>query len=189
MSYVSNHSNYLDNKIYVYSIQPIHTMGSFLGSWLISYVVGLEWNTRFATAISHKNTGFWIIVAITLTVLQMGEGFLWQSFGYYDEATSQLKITDMMSSLAVIAMTMRRRKNYKSAISDQNPLVKLDNLSFGIYLSHLVIIQIAFRFLPNPNILSGFAYGLCTITASAFLCVALVAQILPKRIREWIGFV
>lgn len=160
----------------------------FFGSWTIFYVVGLDWRTRFNSLIRRHTVTVWSAVVLILTLLQIAEGFLWQSAGNYDVATSQLKFSSMFSSLAVIALLMRIRQEKDSVITGRNILAKLGDLSFGIYLSHLFVVRTLLHFLPNPTVFSGFFYGLLSLTITA-LCVTTISRIVPNRIRGWIGFV
>ena len=161
----------------------------FFGTWMIFYVVGLEWDTRFKPIVQRHDTVFWSVIAFVLTMVQMGEGFLWEFFDdNYDVATSQLKLSSMMASLAVAAFVMRIGLDRKPTATSRTIMTKLGDLSFGIYLSHIIIVRIVLHVLPNINVLTGIAYGILTLAVTA-LCVTVVSRILPNRVRGWIGFV
>lgn len=160
----------------------------FFGSWMIFYVVGLDWRTRFSSHIQRHTVIVWSAAALILTLIQLAEGFLWQSVGNYDVATSQLKFSSMLSSLAVIVLLMRIHQEKDSVITGRNIITRLGDLSFGIYLSHLFVVRILLHFLPNPTVFSGFFYGLLSLAVTA-LCVTAISRIVPNRIRGWIGFV
>ena len=195
----------LDSKLWwiAYAITPITLIakylctpfdvpsiwGPFFGTWIIFYVAGLEWNTRFKPIVQRHSTAFWGFAAFVLTMFQMGEGFLWEFIGNdYDVATSQLKLSSMAASLVVAALVMRIGLHKGITATNHNIIVKLGDLSFGIYLSHMIVVRIILHVLPNVNVLTGIVYGVLTLTITA-LCVAAATQVLPKRIRGWIGFV
>ena len=132
---------------------------------------------------------FWGVIAFVLTMVQMGEGFLWEFFGdNYDVATSQLKLSSMMASLAVAAFAMGISLDRESKVTSRNIMVKLGDLSFGIYLLHFIIIRVVLHVLPNVNVFTGIVYGIITLAVTA-LCVTVASRMLPNRVREWIGFV
>ena len=163
--------------------------GPFFGTWMIFYVTGLEWDTRFRPIVQRHGVVFWGFVAFAFTMLQMGEGFLWELVGgHYDVATSQLKLSSMAASLMVVMLVMRIKLDRESTVTGHNIMVKLGDLSFGIYLSHIIVVRLVLHFLPNINVLTGIAYGLITLIITAS-CVAITSRVLPKRIRRWIGFV
>lgn len=163
--------------------------GPFFGTWMIFYVVGLEWDTRFKPIVQRHGAVFWGVIAFVLTMVQMGEGFLWEFFGdNYDVATSQLKLSSMMASLAVAAFAMGISLDRESKVTSRNIMVKLGDLSFGIYLLHFIIIRVVLHVLPNVNVFTGIVYGIITLAVTA-LCVTVASRMLPNRVREWIGFV
>lgn len=163
--------------------------GPFFGTWIIFYVIGLEWNKRFMPIVHRHSMFFWSILAISLTALQMVEGFFWQyTIGKYDVATSQLKISSMLSSVAVIAFLMCLKQKVELKVTKRNVFAWLGDLSFGIYLSHMIIQRVILHILPDQNIFMGFVCGLITLILTA-LCDATISHVFPKRIREWIGFI
>lgn len=163
--------------------------GPFFGTWMIFYVAGLDWDARLKPVVQRHGTMFWCLIAFILAMIQMGEGFLWElGGGYYDVATSQLKLSSMAASLTVIALAMCIKLNREPAVTGRNIMVKLGDLSFGIYLSHIIVVRLVLHFLPNVNVLTGIIYGVITLVLTA-LCVAIAAWTLPKQVRGWIGFV
>jgi len=171
---------------------PFHlpsVWGPFFGTWMIFYVMGLEWDTRFKPIVQRHGVVFWGFITFILTMLQMGEGFLWEFVSsYYDVATSQLKLSSMATSLMVIALVMRVKLDRELTVTNRNIMVRLGDLSFGIYLSHIIVVRLVLHFFPNVNVLTGIAYGMITLAITAS-CVAIASQVLSKRIRGWIGFV
>lgn len=122
--------------------------------------------------------------------LQGLEGFTWLAIGNYDLTTTQLKETSMLSpacSCALIALaaglTSRR---FASCV----PLVRLGDLSFGVYLCHMMVLTV-FRRVFEIIGLSGFAPSfflwIATLVTSAVFIV-FCQHILPKRALAAIGF-
>ena len=170
-------------------LDPPSIWGPFFGTWIIFYVVGLEWDTRFKPIVQRHGAVFWDVIAFVLTMVQMGEGFLWEFFGdNYDVATGELKLSSMMTSLAAAALVMCIGLDRESKVTSRNIMTGLGDLSFGIYLSHFIIIRVVLHVFPNVNVFTGIMYGLLTLAATA-LCMTVASRVLPKRIRGWIGFV
>lgn len=88
----------------------------------------------------------------------------------------------------VIALAMRIKLGRELSVTGRNIMVKLGDLSFGIYLSHIIVVRLVLHFFPNVNVLTGIVYGVITLTITAS-CVVIASRVLPKRIRGWIGFV
>ena len=121
--------------------------------------------------------------------LQAGEGFLWNAFGDYNMATTQLRLTNMVSSLAAISLFMLAPERVKSVLAGCRPLVRLGDVSFGVYLCHIAFILV----LRKACALIGFAGALPSIAlwvlalGCSAAAVVLCRRILPPKVRALIG--
>lgn len=116
----------------------------------------------------------------------MGEGFYWDALGDYDMATTQLRLTNVVSSLAVIALLMLAPEGARKRLAHCGALVRLGDLSFGAYLCHVVLIMVLRKALgliglagaPSIFALWALALGLSVLLANAG------RHVLPHRVRE-----
>lgn len=123
-------------------------------------------------------------------VLQELEGFTWLAIGNYDLATTQLKATSMFSSACSCVLIALAAGPTSRRLASCVPLVRLGDLSFGVYLSHMAVLAV-FRALLGLIGFSGFLPSLflwiATLVTSAVFIV-FCQHILPKRALTWIGF-
>lgn len=108
-------------------------VGVFCGSWLVYYLLGLEWRTRIEPAMKSVGLSFRrsVIILIICLVLQTVCGMLWFSAGSYAMAVGQLKATTMLTSIVFIVAAMLAPARLKLGLSAKRPLVALGNLSSG----------------------------------------------------------
>ena len=166
---------------------------AFFGSWLLFYLLGLEWRDRIAPRLRDWGLGprYALAALATFLVLQELEGFAWFALGSYDLATTQLKATSMLSSACACALITLAAGPVRRRLASCKPLVRLGDLSFGVYLCHMVVLPV-FRVLFGMVGLSGFPPSLMlwlvVLIASAVL-VSLCQRIFPKWVLAAIGFV
>lgn len=163
-------------------------LGWLFPMWLLYYLVGLEWG-RWRDFLKDRRRLVAVAAVVGLSS-QVAEGFLWNSFGDYGMATSQLRITNMVSSVAVISLFMVGSEAVKGRLAACGPLVRLGDLSFGIYLCHMVFVMALSRVVSMAGIAcvaSSFAIWAIVLILSA-LFVAACQRILPKRLLSVLGF-
>ena len=154
--------------------------------WLIFYVVGLDWE-RWRGYVEGKAAFWGVAVAIALCV-QGGFGFTWNAYGDYNMATTQLKLSSMVTSLAVIALIMALPAHLK-AKAGGSLLGKLGDASFGIFLCHMFAVAALGKVLGLAALpLTAFAAlkWLLAVAASYVFCV-LGGRVLPKKVAGWLG--
>lgn len=155
--------------------------------WLIYYLFGLEWE-RWRVRLQGRE-GAVVLATCVALALQAGEGFLWNAFGDYNMATTQLRLTNMVSSLAAISLFMLAPERVKSVLAGCRPLVRLGDVSFGVYLCHIAFILV----LRKACALIGFAGALPSIAlwvlalGCSAAAVVLCRRILPPKVRALIG--
>lgn len=163
-------------------------LGRLFPMWLVFYLVGLEWD-RWCSLLQGKEPAVAAVAALALAA-QVAEGFLWNAYGDYNMATSQLRLTNMASSLAVIALFMLASDAVRQRFSSCRPLVRLGDLSFGVYLCHIVVL-IVFRKLFEIAGITGFLPSLAlwaVVLAASAVFVAICQRVLPKWALSAIGF-
>lgn len=163
-------------------------LGILFPAWLIYYLFGLEWS-RWCTWLAGK-TPLLAVFAVLMLLAQVAEGFLWNAFGDYNMATTQLRVTNMLSSLAVVSAFMLVSSSLRSKLADCRLLVHLGDLSFGVYLCHMGFVMILLKLSSLANI-SGFAISLgiwlITLSLSA-LAVTVCQKTFPKHLLSALGF-
>ena len=159
----------------------------FCPMWLIFYVVGLDWR-RWDALIEGRTTQLVAVLFIFL-IIQEAAGFWWNLTGDFNMATTQLKLSSAVTSLAVIALLMALPGSFKSRLSS-TLLVDLGNASFGIYLCHMLVLKVVWKLLGlfvMPLGVTTFAVWALTL-AGSYSLVSLCGRYLPKRIRIAVGF-
>lgn len=166
---------------------PFPLISRLFPMWLLFYVVGLDW-ARWRRLIEG---GFVLCLALWAgcLCLQFVEGFWWNAFGDYNMATTQIKLTSMASSLAGIAVLIALPEKAKAWASG-TVLVKLGNVSFGVYLCHMLALAVVASELDVfvlPVLLVTVLKWVLTLGISCVFCVV-AGRLLPRKIAGWIGF-
>lgn len=166
---------------------------AFCGSWLLFYLLGLEWKWRIAPWLRSRG----IVVRHALAalaaclIMQEMEGFAWLYAGNYDLATTQLKATSAISSNSACALIAIGFDTARRRFILFRPLAFLGDLSFGIYLFHMMALAALTRVFESVGLcgfLSAFALWIAVLVVSA-LFVLLCQKLLPTRIVRALGFV
>lgn len=166
---------------------------AFCGSWLVFYLLGLEWRDRIAPWLRSRGVGarHALFVMAVCLALQEVEGFAWFVFGNYDLATTQLKATSVLTSACACALFALLAGPIRQRLAACTPLVRLGDSSFGVYLCHMAVLMVFRKIFELAGII-GFlpplALWVAVLTASAFL-VTLCQRVFPKRVLVAIGFV
>lgn len=166
---------------------------AFCGSWLIFYLLGIEWKGRIDPWLRSRGVGArHVLVALAAClVLQELEGFAWFAGGNYDLATTQLKVTSLLSSTCACALVAFAAGTARQRLASYVPLVRLGDLSFGIYLCHMAVLAVLRRLFEVVGLVGFFpslAMWLVVLAVSAVF-VAVCQRFLPKRVLVAIGFV
>lgn len=177
----------LIKEILAFNDTSIRGIGSFFGSWLIFYLLGLQWRK-----IRDLIDSIWLIfVCYTVTLaIQIILTFVWSMQGF-DSATSQLKLSSMLTSICFICMVMQVNKTAKTRLAHIKILTLLGDCSWGIYLCHIAILIFVDLGLTAIGINTKDAIGsliiwLITLSLST-MTIHLCQILLPQHAQNWIG--
>ena len=100
-------------------------------------------------------------------------------------ATTQLRLTNAISSLAVIVLLMLAPECARERLARCGPLVRLGDLSFGVYLCHVALIMalrkaigiVGLAGAPSIVVLWALVLGLSVLLVSA------AQRVLPRGVR------
>lgn len=177
--------------IYIFKMSDLSIL-NFVGenykflfiAWFIFYYFGLILGNNVITIKQNKLLHIGVYAATIMVSLV--EGLVWYKKGNYGMATSQLRLTTIGTSMAFLILAYFFIKNCPAFPKTANKiLVTIGNTSFGVYLSHLVIMDI----LATLPFWQYFVFPLNSIIvlAVSVIIVLIVNKILPKF--SWIlGF-
>lgn len=126
---------------------------------LVFCVAGLDWE-HWRGYIDGKVV-LWGVAALVVLCVQGGFGFAWSAYDDYGMATMQLKLSSVVTPLAVIALIMALPAHLKAKASDSF-LGKLGDAFFGIYLCHM------FAVAALGKVLALIALPIAVMTALRF---------------------
>ena len=156
---------YVDISLFLTWFGPYY-LGLILGNHL------MQWN------LNYKRT--WVLWGVCV-VLSIAEGLYWYIVGNYDMATSQGKLTNCLYSFLCLLLAYKfiidERIDLSGIVS--RALILLGNYSFGIYLSHILILKVM-RHLPIYSYLY-FPVNSVLIVAISAICVFVGRKILGKK--------
>lgn len=163
--------------------------GRLFPMWLIYYLLGLEWE-RTKELIVGEGRAI-IVIAFGALILQVVEGFFWFEFGDFNMATTQLRLSNMVFSMALICLFMAASESFKTRLSEANVIVMIGNASFGTYLCHMVFVAVINKVLGIVGISGGVSFLVewAVVLACSVSLVLACQKIFPKRLLSAIGFV
>lgn len=157
-------------------------------AWLLFYVLGLDWGKVGRAATRRCSLLPGLLVACLF--LQLVSGFAWLARGDYNMATTQLKLSSMATS-AVLVVLIGLTGHRLRQLFARSHLAKLGDLSFGIYLCHILVLSVVTKvlgFVAIPPLMATVVNLAVTLVVSACV-VAAGATLLPRKVCEVLGFV
>ena len=150
--------------------------------WFTFYYLGLMLGNRI---IERKYSLKVLAVLYALSmILQIGEGYMWLSIGGTNPGTV-LKLSSILSGVlfCLMAFTVLERGGFQSS---SRILKLIGDYSFGIYLSHVLILHLlkllpiydAIPFVVNAAIILLISFGICYVGD----------KVLGKKVSRWFGF-
>ena len=155
--------------------------GELFVFWFGFYYLGVSLKNRYINLQLSKK--YLTNLCLFSLVIQGVEGFIWYWMGNFDMATTQLK----MSSIITTGLFCIRAYIYIEAddlnLNEQPVILKkflkvLGDNSFGIYLSHMLIIKILNKLVPMANI---FPINAIFVIMISTVCVMMAHRILGKH--------
>lgn len=103
--------------------------------WFSYYYLGLLLNYK-KIEINNKHLYIFCIIGLIITII---EGILiYKRLNYYDLATSQITISNYIYSI-IVCLIIKRNDNI---LLKDNIISSFGDLSYGIYLSHILVVSI-----------------------------------------------
>lgn len=146
--------------------------------WFSYYYLGIMLGNKVLDYnLNYSKTVFLYIISIVIALI---EGMVWYKLGDYDMATTQVRLTSIISSMVAMFISYLYIID-KNDVKD-NKLTKLliivGDSSFGIYLSHILIMAILSQFsvylcipFPITSIIVVFVSTICVIIGKKVLGV------------------
>ena len=154
-------------------------------SWFIYYYLGLIYGNKLID-IKISQVKLYVIFFFLL-FLQSIEGLVWNSYGNHNMATSQLKLTNCFSStfFCIICVRYIQNSDYIKENLINNTMFFLGNVSFGIYLSHILVIMVCNK-LDFIGIMDIFPLNSLLIIIITVFCILIGKKIL-KQYSKYLG--
>lgn len=165
-------------------------LSAFFATWLIYYLLGLEWK-RIQTRLSQVGMARIVIAAALAMAFQLASAAAWNAYGNFDIATSQLKLTSMASSICIIALLMLASGKARNRLASCRLIVHLGNASFGIYLSHIAVLAVVQKVFGMLGLVAfGWVFAIWfAVLALSHILVIVSQRVLPQKALSTIGFV
>jgi surface polysaccharide O-acyltransferase-like enzyme len=162
-------------------VNPFPLDGTLFAYWFLYYYMGLAIGNQ---KIKYElKVGKIIFLYVVCLILSSAEAFLWNQVCNYDMATTQLRFGSMLTNIPflLIADQYIRESKFRDTIITKG-MIFLGNQSFGIYLSHVLIISVLEK-LPRYGDLLYPLTTIIVILLSSF-CSYAGYKILAKK--SWI---
>lgn len=106
-------------------------------AWFIYYYLGMALGNGIIQP--KENLRKYTLFYIASIVLSLIEGYAWYEIGSLDMATTQLRLTSILTSVSFLLCCYWYIINYKKSNIFTDILNIIGNCSFGIYLSHVLV--------------------------------------------------
>lgn len=162
---------------------------AFFGSWLIYYILGLRWRT---IAKHFNHLGLTACAVIVTLVLQMASALYWNKVGCFSLASTQIKVTAMISTLAIIIFSMQIPALVRKEVSQCRLIVLIGDCSYGVYLCHMLFLVCIRKACESAGMSVANVWGallLWILTLAVSTAVVWICQrVLPTSLQRILGF-
>lgn len=128
--------------------------GELFAFWFIFYYLGLALGNHYYEIKMRQNV-LWLTYVISI-LIQLIEGWIWYKNGNYDLATTQLRLSSVLSSIIICIgafLYIEKDRDSKEHIGLLWYLVIwTGNNSFGIYLCHMLVWRVINNVVPEVNV-------------------------------------
>ena len=177
------------HKYLIYSITPIFILilyilnvlgyqvsfplnAIFFPMWISYYAIGLMiGNKKNTIQLSLRSSLILYFIGI---LLQLVEGELWNYFNNYNMATTQIRLSNLIN------------KKFKLNKVIYKILVTLGDYSFGIYLTHMILVSV-FNKISNNIIDISFPITTILILIIEYFGISICYKIFNDKILKTIG--
>lgn len=159
---------------------------TFCFAWFIYYYLGMALGNNIITYNIGKKSSIKLYL-FALIASEM-EGLLWYMYGDFDMATTQLRLTSIITSVMVLFLSylfIINNKEIKTNLLNRI-LVLIGDYSFGIYLSHILVRSVLSK-IPGYSYLI-FPINSLTILIVTIICIFIGKKILGSRLSKYMGF-
>lgn len=153
--------------------------------WFIYYYLGINLGNGQIAVKNIKNIKILLVISL---ILQICEGIIWNKLGYYGMATTQLKFTSMVSNILILLLTFFWLTNNKKMEDNwwKNTLIEIGSMSFGIYLSHILILGIFNKLIFEwKSVL--FPINTIIVILINCICIMIGRKILNEKFSKLLG--
>lgn len=152
-------------------------------AWFTFYYLGLYLRNSNTRPTFHYRP--LLAVYAASLVIQMLEGFWWYRLGA-DNFGTQLKLSSLLTT-SVFILLAYSYITQENTDSRYKALVLIGNYSFGIYLSHFMIIILLDAFFPVRQAIP-FPFNSVIVLLLSFILVSLGHKILGDKVSKYLGF-
>lgn len=149
--------------------------------WFTYYYIGLLLGNKIIK--KEYNIKKLIILYLLSIFVQMIEGYAWFKLGEVNCGT-QIKLSSFLTSSIFILIAYWYLNN-KQLIKTNKILIKIGDYSFGIYISHIMIMMILGKIPIYSQI--PFCLNSIIVLIITMLCVLIVNKICSKKTSKWLG--
>ena len=150
--------------------------------WVSFYYLGLY--LKNTTNSKKYNMKIIIPVYLITIVIQMIEGYFWYKLGEVNCGT-QLKLSSLLTS-SMFLLISYSYINSNSFKGNCKPLLLIGNYSFGIYISHCMIIALLSKILPFWRSIP-FGINSLFVLLITLLCVIIGKKICGEKFSKYLG--
>lgn len=151
-------------------------------AWFIFYYVGILLGNNIITFKSDNRV--YVALYVIAIALSICEGLVWRKMGNNDMATTQLRISSIITSMSSICFAYKFIKSEKNLSKNiiGKVLVLIGNTSFGVYFSHLLIMD----FLAATPI---WKYALFPLNSIIILSISVIGVLIGNKILSKFAWV
>ena len=149
--------------------------------WFTYYYLGLLLGNKII--MKKFNIKKLLLLYMFSIIIQIFEGYAWFNMGELNCGT-QIKLSSFLTSSIFIFISYWYLNN-KQITNNSKILVKIGDYSFGIYISHIMIISILGKFSIYSQI--PFCFNSIIVLFITMICVLIGNKICGEKISKWLG--